>query len=195
MKQEVEYQSLRQEILEYINREFNLISFTTTATAIIIGYGITSREPLIFLVPLLIHFMTLRQLVNTISGTLRLASYIRVFIEEQNTNLNWETSISRLRAKLWSRKSPSHIIFSSSPFEEITISMGIVCMILALGYSVFYAEEFRTPVATVVIIVSLAWLYLSFRVHRELRYARSTQYEQALENEWKEILDSKAKIK
>ncbi|GEM_PF-5342053 len=50
---DIEYQSLRQEILDQFNREFNTVSLGLTATVAIAGYGLSQVEknPYLFRIP------------------------------------------------------------------------------------------------------------------------------------------------
>ena len=77
MSRDTEYQTLREEILNNAGRQFNMVSFALTVTAALIGYGLTSGNALVFLVPLLMLALTLIHLVRNIYSILRIASYIR----------------------------------------------------------------------------------------------------------------------
>ncbi len=49
IKTDVEYQTLRQELLETFTRQINTISLGLTATVVILGYGLSNKNPYIFL--------------------------------------------------------------------------------------------------------------------------------------------------
>ena len=61
MSNEIEYESLRQEILELFQREFQSITIGLTSTGAILGFGLSQQNtsPVIFLVPILILSLVL----------------------------------------------------------------------------------------------------------------------------------------
>ena len=95
-----EYQSLRQEILEQFNREFNTISIGLSSAVVIVGYGITQKSPYLFFVPLLVLALTLIQFTQSHYTILRIATFIRVCIEKREGEIkSWKTCMHKYRDK------------------------------------------------------------------------------------------------
>jgi hypothetical protein len=83
------YETLRQELLDAYHRQINVVTFTFTATAAIIGFAFTAHNPMIFLLPILILWLCLVQLNNTMYSVFTISVYIRKFIESTNDFPRW----------------------------------------------------------------------------------------------------------
>jgi len=122
-----EYKALRDEILMEYQREVNLTAFVFTATAAIIGYGITAESPFVFLVPLVLLTLLLFQLRNSLHTILTISVYIRVFIEsKKDVGQYWETAIDVLRNKL--RNERRFRSLTDVIFARFTAVMGLFCI-------------------------------------------------------------------
>lgn len=195
MSQENEYQTLRQEILDDQGREFNIINLSFTATAALIGFGFTAshRDALIFLAPLALLTMTLFQLNNILYYMLAKAVYIRVVIESRNPDLNWEHCIHSRRDILRKKRDASHLIFSVSNYNIITIIVGFLCVLM----SYYYADCSYQRIASVVF--GSLWAIISIYINRKTQCAVSGDYEKELEADlikiWAKRLAEREKIK
>lgn len=183
---DIEYQSLRQEILDRFNREFNTVSLGLTATVAIAGYGLSQvdKNPYLFLTPVVILAATCLQLVQSHYSILRIATYIRVRIEAQpDEPKKWETCLSKLREKeSAARKFLPETSFSIMLHVMIATAVGTLSILLAGGYgwSNYQAGGFQCHhlVALVVSIVMLLfWAWFSYRVFRKLNTKTLLKYE------------------
>jgi len=181
-----EYKSLRDEILMEYQKEVNLTTFVFTATAAIIGYGLTAKNPWVFLVPLALLTLLLFQLRNSLRSILEISVYIRVFIESnKDFGQYWETTIDALRDKLRNEKrfrSLTDVIFA-----RFTAMMGAICIGLYFLFSTLW--EFNTLCERWLVtgIAAILWLVISFAILRALVDADSGHYEKVLKRDFEEI--------
>jgi hypothetical protein len=210
-----EYKSLRIEILQLLNRELRLIIFSFTATAAILGVSFTQagsfqEGSLLFLVPLVILTLLLLQLNDIAHSVVRIASYIRIFLESNGPALNWETRMDKLRGAM--RRDPyslsgelgtlsriiagllTHIPLFGTLFYEIsTIVLGFISILLATlftyhytaSYPVSYADSLLQYVACGVSFVY--WTLISTAAHTQLQGIQSRSFETYLERKWKAV--------
>lgn len=183
MSQTTEYESLRQEILEDKEREFNIITFSFTATAALIGFGFSTnpKEPLMFLTPLPILTMALIQLKNVLYSSLTKAVHIRIVIESGNPELNWEHCINTYRNILRSKKKKGHPLFEISPHMIVIIVIGILCSLTTF----YFSDKQYQQIISLIFIIS--WISFSVYISRRIWYAISGKYERDLEDMWAEI--------
>lgn len=180
MPQDTEYQTLRKEILDNAGRQFNMVSFALTVTAALIGYGLTSKNALVFLVPLLMIALTTIHLVRNIYSILRIASYIRSFIEPKEDNFKWETYMRQFRAEERKRKHPIHVRHTLPSYELVLVLTGWICVVLAF----LHAESYQLIAVS---IVAVLWLLFWVVVHRWISYETSGQLERDFDTIWAEV--------
>jgi len=181
MSRDTEYQTLREEIRNDVDRQFNMVSFALTVTAALIGYGLTSGNALVFLVPLLMLALTLILLVRNIYSILRIASYIRLFIELEEKDLKWETYIRQFRTTAErSRKYSIHVRYTLPSYGLVLLVTGWICIVLSL----FYAKDYQLVVP---IVIAVLWLLFCILVNRWISYEASGQLERDLDAIWTEV--------
>ena len=182
MNQELEYQSLRDELLREQDREFNLISFSFTATAALIGFALSTDVPqsLIFLTPLIILTFTLLELNNLLYSALTKAVYLR-FIESENEDLYWEHVIDgyrnllRGKATQGGKAAAGYLIFSSRASTWITVGIGYLCIVLTF----FYRDSLFA--AGVSIFAFVVWTAISLYFNHQIRQAVKGNFEENTE--------------
>jgi hypothetical protein len=180
MSRDTEYQTLRKEILDRSGRQFNMVSFALTVTVALIGYGLTNANALIFLVPLLMLALILILLVFNYYSVLRIASYIRLFIELEEEDLKWETYMRKFRTEAGSRKYALHAGPTLPSYELVLFVTGWICIVLAF----FYARGYQFLVPTVVAVL---WLLFWIIVRRWINYQTSGQLERDFDGIWAEV--------
>ena len=180
MSRDTEYNTLRAEILQNANRQFSMVGFAFTVTAALIGYGLTSKNAFIFLVPLPVLALVLIHLIRNIYSIMRISSYIRTFIEREEKDLKWETYICRFRTEERSQKQPSQIRHTLPSFELVLFVAGWLCIILSL----LYAQGYQYLAA---IAVAILWLSFWVIIRRWIRYETSGQLECDLDAVWAEV--------
>lgn len=194
---DMEYNSLRQEILEVANRELNLINFGVTATAAILAFAFNTKDPFIFLLPLTILYGTLTQLCNSLRQTLTVATYIRVCIESRRSDLNWESFVHELRTNLrshnryspWMRFTELNYSVANSELNYAIpiVFLGIVCAFFSCAYAS------QTHEILVSICTTLIWIFFSARTLLQFRYAALGKYEKALETRFENLFLASSK--
>jgi hypothetical protein len=172
-----EYSSLRDEILQFSDRQVNLVTFALTITAALLGYGITSGNGFVSLVPLLMLAFVLIQLVRVRRGMIRISSYLSYFIESRTNDLGWETRVNQLRKLTAKERGLKHPGVSVISFGMLPIVVGFVC----IGISFAYLGRRLWPAPAV---VALIWLIFSVLTVRELNYVVSDQLWQDLVRNW-----------
>ena len=140
-----EYKMLRTEILQYLQHYQNIRTFMFTSTTAIFTFLFKSetREPLMYLLPLLVVIPAYLSAVNYWLCVTVDAAYLIVFHEGQKgfkgleeNNFNWETRHSRFGKLTKSRKHVGYswLIENIQPLAYILVSM--VCFI-AYGYLLY----------------------------------------------------------
>lgn len=94
-----EYNSLRAEIDRNSQITTTVFLANVTVTAALIGYGLSSRLGSIFLSPFAIIIPSLFFISSQLESTTRIAAYVKVFLEADSEELNWETRWLELRQK------------------------------------------------------------------------------------------------
>jgi hypothetical protein len=172
-----EYSSLRDEILQFSDRQVNLVTFALTITTALLGYGITSGNGFVSLVPLLMLAFVLIQLVRVRRGMIRISSYLSYFIESRTNDLGWETRLNQLRNLTAKERGSKHPGVSVISFGMLPIVVGFVC----IGISFAYLGRRLWPAPAV---VALVWLIFSGLMVRDLNYVVSDQLWQDLVRNW-----------
>lgn len=127
-----EYNALREEVKTNSEITANIFTFSMTATAAILGYGFTSSLWPVFLAPLVLILPSLWYVSSQLTSTIRIAAYIKTFIEPQLQGLNWETRLHSQRSQQASSKLPEAKYTLS--ITGIYGSASILCMVLSFLY-------------------------------------------------------------
>lgn len=185
-----EYKSLRTEILQKLNQELRFVSFSFAATTVILSFAFTQESSLLFLVPLLVLTLVLFQLNDSAHSLVRITVYIRVFLESNDPDLNWETTIYELRDKLRRQPFPADAeprifrrivrspLFGTLSHEVAAIALGFISILLAALYVDSWYEYVLCGV------VAVFWVIASAGTHTQLRDVESGDYEKYLESLW-----------
>jgi hypothetical protein len=93
---EVEYNTLRAEILQNHKNCLQIIGFAITGTVVILGYAFQSEETnanWLFMLPLIVLIPCLFLYIGQVAATFRMGAYIRVFLESKTEckRLNFES--------------------------------------------------------------------------------------------------------
>ena len=180
MSKDIEYQSLRNEILDNSNRQLNIVNLALGATVVLIGYGVDKSSSLTILAPLLLLALAQLQLVRSVYTILRIASYIRLFIESDDDNYNWETRIRHFRQRVPYQKHSIHVRHTLPSYGMGLFLTGVSCIILSITYA--KNLEYIIIVATFVL-----WVWFSVIIFRWIKYETSDQLENDFDDVWKEV--------
>ncbi|MBI9065534.1 MAG: hypothetical protein JEZ14_26345 [Marinilabiliaceae bacterium] len=90
MNKDKEYENLYAEIARNSQITAKVFLANVSVTAILIGYGLNTENPYVFLSPFAIILPSLFFVASQLESTTRIASYIRVFLETEETGIRWE---------------------------------------------------------------------------------------------------------
>jgi hypothetical protein len=197
MDSKMVYESLRQELLETYNRQINMITFTFTATIVILGYGFSEKSPLIFLLPIIILWLSFMQLNNTMYGVFTISVYIRKSIEGRNNIPKWEQDISELRAYLRERRpipplkyfNPI-ISFDAYHYAKAIIVMGIACIALCVWSATVWDQLTINEIVLSYIASyygAIFWATRSMKLFDPIAFINSGKFESKLQEEWEKL--------
>lgn len=167
-----EYGYLKQEILDSIGYTKQYRSILYTVTAAILTFAFTQKEPIIFLLPIVVIIPTYLLQAGQTSSTLRIGAYIMVFIETDEPG--WETRLAKYDEK-FSPENPS-----VSPHIFISVCCFCLC-IFNLDYSNFLSKE--TIIRLIVAIIYLIVCVIILSV-KKVDYGKEKK---KYIDEWKEI--------
>lgn len=191
-----EYESLRQEILELFQREFQSITIGLTAVGAILGFGLSqpAANPYFSLIPIIILSLVLLQLKQCHYSILHIAVYIRIrYTPLRDTDClhTWESFMHHLRMLASEEKKYNPLTsFSMIHYFVVgTILAGMLCILI----STMLASRSASGTATFYFIsgtTAVYWVLLSSVVFYMLRDKSLWQYEQDLEKKLSSFLSN-----
>ena len=179
---EDEYNKLCDEINQNAQINANIYLANITVTAILLGYAIKDNPIwFMFLSPFSIIIPSILLISSYVSSTIRIGTYIKVFIEPMNTELNWESRLQSLRSKNFMKSKNSS--FSRS-VSFLFILLGSFCLILSFIYAYKNHQINQITVVTILVVASLfVYGYYNLTVVSSRKYI--LDYLEA----WKKIKD------
>lgn len=182
-----EYVSLRNEILLNEQLVAQLLAVAATATAAFLGYAIKleERNPMQFLIPLVVLIPTSLYVTWLLESTIRISSYVSVFHESQNNGANWESQLDVLRCNIkyyneqpvtdgipdWEKLDPGWTYVLSIGF--LFLGLISVCIVLSIFDFVSKLKSGFTnknlSYFILLIIFGFSSIYVSFRFY-QVRY-------------------------
>jgi hypothetical protein len=179
---EDEYNKLCDEINQNAQISANIYLANITVTAILLGYAIKDN-PIwyMFLSPFSIIIPSILLISSYVSSTIRIGTYIKLFIEPTNNELNWETRLQNLRNKNFMKS--KHSSFSRS-VSFLFILLGSFCLILSFIYAYKSQQINGITILTILVIIFLfAYGFYNLTVVSSRKYI--LDYLEA----WKKIKD------
>lgn len=171
----LEFEALRDEILLRIRMSVEIFGVTLAAVGILMGLGINSKIWAIFLIPPCLSLLSLYYTIEHLERIMfRITSYIRCFLETEESSLKWETRSKKLR-EIAARQSP----FRGRLVQYYFYLLIIFINILLAGY---YKGLFVIALISGIIFCSLVAWHLIRLVKRY--HAGSGEY---YFNMWKRI--------
>lgn len=124
---EKEYLTLREEIQTELQAQRNLLTFSTTATITLIGFALDKGNdtPEMFLLPLVVLFLSSVKVRNYKINMTRIASYMMVRCEDKK-GFWWEHSLNAWREEVVSKRSLREKIVAFFETQEYSL-LGILC--------------------------------------------------------------------
>lgn len=128
-----EYNTLRQELLDHQNRRGSILNLAVTSSAALFAFGAQLHNPLVPLLALPLLYLGRIQVIQTHSAIQRIAAYIRIMLERDNPELNWETGSYSIRLNSASPSEKGSL--NISPLRSID-SFLLVCSVVAIALPV-----------------------------------------------------------
>lgn len=142
--QKDEYESLRQELLDHQNRRVTILSLALTVSAALFATAVQFRNPYLPLFALPLIQAARVQINQTHYAVQRIASYIRVMLEEGNPDLNWETASYAIRRASVGKQKQIWNISPLSPLDGIVSAAGFGAAALAIVLSLLPEQQALT---------------------------------------------------
>lgn len=199
MPETTELESLRDEILQLSGRRLNATTFAITVTVGIIGFGLQSQshKSLIMLIPLIILFFAGIQMASLYHSTVRIATYIRKFIEPKNENLHWETFMHAYRTHV--AEYPKLSRLSWPAYQIVLVGVGWICVILSFVFAVEEVSAVSTPGFYLSFIAPISgailWLIFSIWFLRSMKLVVSGVLDAEFERMWSNLAEEVNKRK
>jgi hypothetical protein len=185
---ETEYATLRQEILEHQKMRMSVLSLALTASTALLATGLELNNPYLPLSGLLLVHSARVQIAQIHYSIQRIASYIRVVLEENEADLNWETASYQIRLASVQGRRQIWNVSPLSPIDGMLLLSGVALALTAVvvAWPISYAR-YMTIVGT--LMWSGAWLWYS----RRLRELRTMKVDQNEADFWRSLVVSTVK--
>ncbi len=194
----IEYDNLYKEILENSNKVYLVLNVCVTSTAALLGYVLTldpsklpPKElglPFLLLLPFSIILPSIIFVSSSHNSTVRIATYLRVFYEEDQRDISWQRRMQELREN----GKPKYRVFNIS-LKSIFLVLGFICISLSIISSLYIWSQSFNRLAFI-LYISLV-LFLGFQLislSRELERKWSAGFFSELIKFW-ETLKEKEK--
>ena len=127
-----EYNSLRQEMLSHQNNRLTVLSLALTASAALIAAGMELKNPLLLLVVPFLLLAARVQIVQLHAIIQRISSYIHIMLEDQSSELNWETASYEVRSTSIKKGTSVRNISSLKAIDNLLFITAIVSNVFAI---------------------------------------------------------------
>lgn len=188
VSKEAEYSSLREELISHQSRRESILSIGITAAVGLIVIGIDQSNPYTPLFALLVLIAVRIQITEIHAGIQRIATYLRVVHEGQNSDLHWETTSFSLRqADLKNPNSKRWVPKILPIFSSMEYFIALICIaswVIALSIGLAKPE----PVWVIQVLSGLLWLAVWLIFGRMTKDLRTMTLEEKEENRIREIL-------
>lgn len=165
---EWEYKALRDEILQNQRNCIQILAVSIAATGVILGFSVPSEKGYyLCLIPLIILVPALYLLISQVETTFRMGTYIRLFIEMEIEELQFETLLCEKR--ITSRRKME--LYASDALGMFH-GLGSICLILS---SINWKGAI-TPLLAIVALFILHVVYSTIRMNRAVDPKRHEKF-------------------
>lgn len=197
-----EYNTLREELLDHQQRRMPVLSLALTASATLFAASVSAQfgSPYLPLFALVLLSSARVQIVQTQYTVQRIASYIRVVLEEEgkNPNLHWETGSYEIRKASISNPKRKRIwdVSPVTPIEWILFLSSLVAIGLAILISLGLINGQGSIIwpPPLVFYISLGatvlWLIFWLRYNRKVDELQSMQVDKEEAEFWRKFKSS-----
>lgn len=156
MSREIEYNTLRAEILQSIQTAKNYRVISYTITIAILAFAFNQHQALFFLIPFVAIYPLYILFLSEIINTLRIGTYIMVFIESTSKELNWESRLYKYDQTYLPKKAKLNS-FSSLCFCCLILS------ILHLDFTTRTLQFYITILLQIIVLIFGLYLFITKR--------------------------------
>jgi hypothetical protein len=197
-----EYNTLREELLEHQRSRMPVASLALTASATLFAASVSAQfgSPYLPLFALVLLSSARIQIVQTQYGVQRIASYIRIVLEEEgkNPNLHWETGSYEIRRASISKRKRKRIwdISPVTPIEWILFLSSLVAISLAVLISLDFINGqgsiiWPPPLPFYISVgAAVVWLAFWLRYNRKVNELQSMQVDDKEAEFWRKFKSS-----
>jgi len=197
-----EYNTLREELLEHQQRRMPILSLALTASATLFAASVSQQfgSPYLPLFALVLLSSARVQIVQTQYTVQRIASYIRVVLEEEgkNPNLHWETGSYEIRRASISKRKRKRIwnVSPVTPVEWILLLSSLVAIglavLISLGFINGQGSIIWPPLPPFYISAgaTVIWLVFWLRYNRKVDELQSMQVDDKEAEFWRKFKSS-----
>jgi hypothetical protein len=195
-----EYNTLREELLEHQKSRMPILSLALTASATLFAASISAQfgSPYLPLFALILLSSARVQIIQAQYGAQRIASYIRIILEEEgvNPNLHWESGSYEIRQASRLKEKRIWDISPVTPIEWILFLSSLVAIGLAIFISLGLingkASIFWPPSLPFYISVGSAvvWIVFWIRYSKKVTELQSMQVDQKEAAFWRKFKSS-----
>lgn len=137
MMKEVEYAALKQEILNLDTKKSNYVMAMYTIMITIFIFSLEVRNEWYFLITYIILFSFERQMLSIREGSIRIAAYIAVFLEEGK---GWESNYEEIFNQTCIKS--EHNVVHSKIVDMVTgriavTQLGLFCSVASIGMTIY----------------------------------------------------------
>lgn len=196
----VEYDNLYKEILENSNKVYLVLNICVTSTAALLGYVLTldpsklpPKEiglPFLLLLPFSIILPSIIFVSSSHNSTVRIATYLKVFYEEDQKDIAWQRRMQKLREKGKSK----YRVFNIS-LKSIFLVLGFICISLSIISSFYVWSQPFNQIAFILYVSLVLFLgYQLISLSRELERKWSVDFFAELIKFWEALKEEEKRI-
>jgi amino acid transporter len=196
----IEYDNLYKEILENSNKVYQVLNICVASTAALLGYVLTldpSRLPpkeiglpFLLLLPFSIILPSIIFVSSSHNSNVRIATYLKVFYEEDQKDISWQRRMQKLREKEKSK----YRVFNIS-LKSIFLILGFICISLSIISSFYVWSQPFNQIAFILYASLVLFLgYQLISLSRELERKWSAAFFGELIKFWEALKEEEKRI-
>jgi hypothetical protein len=171
---------LNKEILDNSNKIFLVLNISIPSTAVLIGLALNAQLPskwlpFLLLLPFSVIIPSMYIVISSLNSTVRIATYIKVFYEDDLRTFLWQSRLQKLRER--EKTNPGVYRAFRASLESIFITLGFIVIALSFGY---YFLVSTLPLKSVyfiaLMIITVLLVFLFYMPFRKLRKRWDADY-------------------
>jgi len=175
----IEYENLYKEISDNSARIYIILNICVPSTAALLGYAFTldaketpfgdAMTPFFLLLPLAIILPAMVFVSSSLNSTARVASYIKVFYEDETCSISWQNRMQQLRREN-KRDGRLRLRAFKGSLTSIFFILGLVSITISIVTSMYAQLDWSVYVVYILIVCLLLFrlVALSKRIESKL---------------------------